>query len=251
MQQLGGDSLDILGRAQGPRGEVVLRRRRGPGGGVEELVVNGAFAMDSDQVSSEQALGALATGTAPDAAVLIGGLGLGYTAAAVTAQQVGRIDVVEIEECLVEWARQGLTATWSRLVADPRVRLHSCDIAAVLEHGLTDQASWDLVLLDVDNGPDFLIHTDNARLYQPDLLARAVDRLRPGGRLAIWCQGPSPALEAALRGLPGTVDHQVHPVRRGERLLQYSIYVLTGPPSADASPAARPTSRGATEDRRC
>ena len=65
--------------------------------------------------------------------VLVGGLGLGYTVAAVCAKDVDVIDVVEIEQCLIDWACRGVTATLAAVASDPRVRLHATDVRLVLE----------------------------------------------------------------------------------------------------------------------
>ncbi len=223
------DTVETLARHEGPRGEVALRRRTSPEGTVEELVVNGAFAMDSTETATEVELGALARRRGA-ARVLVGGLGLGYTAAEVLAGTVAVLDVVELEECLLDWARQGLTPTWAALVADPRVRLHAGDVAAVLQGTQAPLGPWDAILLDVDNGPDFLLYETNAGLYTPDLLRAAYDRLASGGVLAVWCQGPTADLYAALAALPGSVTEHLLPVRRGTRDLTYAIYTLTRPP---------------------
>ena len=63
--------------------------------------------------------------------VLVGGLGLGYTVAEISAKDVGAIDVVEIEQCLIDWAYQGITATLAAAGSDPRVQLHAADIRLV------------------------------------------------------------------------------------------------------------------------
>jgi spermidine synthase len=93
----------IIARAETPAGEVALRRRDG----VDELVVNGVFAMDSAEVTSELAL-ADAAGS-PPGRVLVGGLGLGYTAARLLDAGAERLRVVELAEPLLEWASAGLT----------------------------------------------------------------------------------------------------------------------------------------------
>lgn len=244
------ETLHTLARYEGPRGEVVLRRRRGgdPGartgvigapwgvqGGssplargteVEELIVNGVFAMDSAETFTEQQLAEVALAGRRRSRVLVGGLGLGYTAAALLAG-VDRLDVVEIEECLVEWAYAGLTPTLAAVAADPRVRLHTADVAAVLAGGGGPRGPWDAIVLDVDNGPDFLIHDANAALYAGPGLATAYARLAAGGTLAIWCQGPAPDLLAALRRISGTAaGHTYRRVRQG-RELAYAIYTVT------------------------
>ena len=229
------DELVTLARADGPYGEVVLRRRFGGDGRgepapdefVDELIVNGAFAMDSAETGSERALGRIPF-PFPGARVLLGGLGLGYTANELLDADVAILDVVEIEPALVAWARQRMTVGLGRIADDPRVRLTVSDIAAVLRRA--DSAEWDAIVLDVDNGPDFLIHEQNAGLYSLGGLRSAYERLTPSGLLAIWCQGPSPALQATLSELGPSPGQYRHPVRRGEREWSYAIYTVRRTP---------------------
>jgi spermidine synthase len=221
------ETLDTLARHVGPRGEVVLRRRHRAEAAVEELIVNGVFAMDSADTETERRLAEVAlVGSGPHR-VLVGGLGLGYTAAELLAADVEQLDVVEIEESLVEWAYAGLTPTLAAVARDPRVALHTADIAAVLT-GRRPQprGPWDAIVLDVDNGPDFLIHATNAGLYTAPLLAAAYDRLSEGGTLAIWSQGPVPDLLTALSRLSSTAQpHHLPRVREG-RSLDYVVYTV-------------------------
>ncbi|SEQ96313.1 spermidine synthase [Microlunatus flavus] len=227
------DEVVTLGRAESDRGEVLLRRRGTGAYAVEELVVNGTFAMDSTETHSERELGRLAGG-APR--VLIGGLGLGWTVAAVLdeADRLGlevQVDVVELEAALVAWAREGRTPTLARAATDPRVRLHVGDVAAVLARRGGPAGPWDAILLDVDNGPDFLIHAQNDALYTEPALREAYDRLAPGGLLAIWCQAPSPPLLAALRTVDASAEEHRHRVSREGRTFTYAIEVLRRPPA--------------------
>ena len=222
------ESLDTLARHLGPRGEVVLRRRRGAGADVEELIVNGVFAMDSTDTWTERTLAEIALTGSHRALVLVGGLGLGYTAAELLAADVEHLDVVEIEDCLVEWAYAGLTPTLGAVAGDSRVTLHIGDVAAVLTGRRPDLAGpWDAIVLDVDNGPDFLIHETNAGLYTSPTLAAAYDRLTDGGTLAIWCQGPAPDLLAALSRLSPTAQPHTFTRIRAGRALVYVIYTVT------------------------
>ena len=231
----------IIARAESVRGEVVLRRRQTAAGPVDELIVNGAFAMDSAETASERELGR----TAKDARrVLLGGLGLGYTAHEVLTSSVRRLDIVELEDTLIEWAKLGVTGVLQRVASDPRVRFHAGDIADVLDDRPPAEPSeaahrrsprtrpaspagpWDAILLDVDNGPDFLIQPQNAGLYSGRLLAAAYRQLAPGGVLAIWCQGIAPSLDFALRQLGAAVGvRRLHAIR-GTRHLEYVIYTL-------------------------
>jgi spermidine synthase len=232
------ETLDTLGRHSGPRGEVVLRRRHGADGTVEELIVNGVFAMDSTDTWTERRLAEVALADRAARKVLVGGLGLGYTAAELLSGEVETVDVVEIEGCLVEWAYAGLTATLAAVAADPRVTLHVADVTAVLTGGLDHrlQGPWDAIVLDIDNGPDFLIHGANSALYTEPNLAAAYAALNEGGTLAIWCQGPAPELLATLRRISPTArPHPFERVREGRRL-SYVIYTATrtgGPAPAE------------------
>ena len=221
--ELGGQDLVTLGRADGPRGEVLLRRRGSGADAADELVVNGVFAMDSADPRSERALGSLPLPAA--ARVLLGGLGLGYTALTLLERDVAVLEVVELEAALVRWARERVTAPLARVAADPRTRLVVADVADVIARRAP--GSWDAILLDVDNGPDFLIHEHNAGLYADTGLRRAHRALTPGGVLAIWCQGPSPALHAALRDLDADAHEHRHRHRRGRREWSYVIYTAT------------------------
>jgi spermidine synthase len=222
------ETLETVGRGAGPRGEVVLRRRVHEGRTVEELIINGAFAMDSSETSTERLLAELALPRSHAERVLIGGLGLGYTVAAVAAKQVDRIDVVEIEQCLIDWAYQGATSTLAAVAVDPRVRLYAGDVRLVLEGRAAEPVGpWDAIVLDVDNGPDFLIHKENRELYTAASLRAAYGQLTAGGALAIWCQHPAPALLALLQGIAPSAQQHVIDTSRGERNFPYTIYTIS------------------------
>jgi spermidine synthase len=222
------ETLDTLGRHSGPRGEVLLRRRHGADAVVEELIVNGVFAMDSTDTWTERRLAEVALAAPGVRSVLVGGLGLGYTAVQVLQADVDHVDVVEIEQCLVDWAYAGLTPTLAAVAADPRVTLHVADVTSVLAGpGGGPQRPWDAILLDVDNGPDFLIHGGNSAVYTEPNLAAGYAALSEGGTLAIWCQGPAPELLATLRRIsPSARPHAYERVRAG-RKLSYVIYTAT------------------------
>lgn len=220
-------------RAETPRGEVALRERTVEGATVHELVVAGVFAMDSRDTSTETALAerTLALLSSPER-VLVGGLGLGFTALSVLKDaRVRRLDVVELEEDLVMWARLGLTPTLGVLGRHPRARVHVGDVADVLAVDPSPGAAedlppgpWDLVLLDVDNGPSFLLHPGNARIYAADALASALGQVSPGGALAIWAAQREPELLARLTDLAPTQEIPFAVEREG-RQLEYAIYL--------------------------
>jgi spermidine synthase len=215
-----------LARETTPDGEVALRRR----GTVLELVVDGAFAMDTVDVSTERLLArrALDRHRAP-ARVLVGGLGLGVTTREVLAdRRVGRVDVVELAAPLVRWSRERLVPELAGLESG-RCRLHVADVADVLAGTAGPSGPWDVVLLDVDNGPGFLVHAANSALYEAPALAAARAALEPGGVLLVWSSHLAPALLEALTSVAGSGDavaEEVLPVAREGRALEYALYTL-------------------------
>ncbi len=196
--------------------DIVLRTR----GQVTELIVNGVFAMDSVEVSSERAL---ADACLPARRVLVGGLGLGYTTARLLDGGVEHVRVVELSASLVAAARASATEQLGRLAADPRVDLVVADIADEITPG------WDAIALDVDNGPSFLIHDHNAVLYGAGFLTRCLEALNPSGKLLVWCETASPELELELRRLTAAVELISVPVNRQGHSFDYAIYVATRP----------------------
>ena len=214
-----------------PRGEIALRERPDPSGGpgaVHELVVAGVFAMDSLDTSTEAALAQRSLTRVPSPErVLVGGLGLGYTIWQVLKdKRVRHVDVVEIEEDLVNCAQLALTPTLGLVSRHPRVSVHAGDIAPVLRGEAAPAGPWDLVLLDVDNGPSFLVHEANERLYCTDTLRAALSTVRPGGVMAIWAAQREPALLTTLEALAPT-DEILLEVEREGRRLEYALYLTS------------------------
>ena len=219
------ESVQTLARHEGPRGEVVLRRRIEGAETVEELIVNGVFAMDSRDTGSERRLAELAMARVPvGGRILVGGLGLGYTVAALLGRST--VDVVEIEACLIDWAYAGLTPTLQALAADPGVQLYCADVRHVVTGLRPPYGPWNAILLDVDNGPDFLIHAANDALYADPALRAAYGQLAEAGICAIWCQGPSPQLLERLQSISADVTTHVHPKRSQGRTAPDVIYTM-------------------------
>ncbi len=178
-----------VARAVNERGEVVLLRRDT---GAVELRVNGVFVMDTVETSTEQALATAALkAVETPTAVLVGGLGLGFTAHEVLADpRVEKVAVVEIEEALVGWMRDGTVPHGPSFLADERLTPRRRGHPRGRRRGRRP-ASYDLVLLDVDNGPGYLVHDTNATVYGAAFLPRLHALLRPGGALVVWSAAAS------------------------------------------------------------
>jgi spermidine synthase len=213
----------VLGRADGVLGEVVLRRRSGP---VFELILNGVFLMDTAETTTERLLATTALDRRPEPRrVLVGGLGLGCTLEVLLADdRVREVTVVEIEPVLVEWLQDGRVPGVERLLADPRVRVEVADVRQWLRQVIDP---YDAILLDVDNGPGFLVHQRNAAIYEPENLALAAGALRPDGLLAVWSADPAPDLHAALVDMVGVTEVVRRLVWRQGRELDYYLYLAS------------------------
>lgn len=185
---------EVLDRVDTPRGELVLRRT----GDDLEIVSNGVFLMDTRDGRSERTLvreAVAAHGRARH--LLLGGLGVGFSLVeAVGVGGLTTIDVVEIEPALVGWHRRYLEARTSDALADPRVRVVVADVA---DHLAGRPATYDVVCLDVDNGPDWTVTAANVALYSKAGLDMCLTALRPGGVLAVWSAAAAPTYEALLR----------------------------------------------------
>jgi spermidine synthase len=230
-----GPDVEVVARAGGVLGELVLRRRHGSDGSagteVIELLSGGVFLMDTEdgtteRLLAEEALRAVSTPDAGSLRVLVGGLGLGLTAAAALADpRVVEVLVVEIEPVLTGWLREGLVPLSRPIFDDDRLRVVHGDVRDALVS--VERARFHAVLLDVDNGPDFLTHPSNADLYRAPALTAAAAALVRGGVLAIWSAEPSATLAAALEAAVGPTQEVRRVVHRSGRDLEYVLYLAT------------------------
>lgn len=189
--------------------------------GSVELRVNGVFVMDDVETSSERVLAQVAL-EAGAHDVLVGGFGLGFTARALLDGGATRVLIAELEPEIVRWCAEGLIG--DNLTQDPRCEVLLGDVVDVV--AAQPAASWDAIVLDVDNGPDFLVHEQNAGVYATDFLSTCRDRLRPGGLLAIWSMNRPPELAAALDEVFSTRTDLPVPVDLQGRAETY--WVLSG-----------------------
>jgi spermidine synthase len=216
---------DEVARTWSQHGELVLRRR----GPVLELRVNGVHVMDTAETGSEIELARAALRTADSPVdVLIGGLGLGFTAHEVLADsRVKRLVVVELEEVLVAWMRDGTIPHGPGFLADERLQVKVADVRVALAE--SPPGSFDLVLLDVDNGPDYLVHEANAAVYEREFLGCVRHAVKPGGVLVIWSSSESEALQRAVAEAFGNCESLPHPVRLQTREETYWLYLARRP----------------------
>jgi spermidine synthase len=188
-----------LDTAQMPDGGGELRLMRRD---TEFSIMAGAIELMNSRLSgSEEALATLAWGRLaerPAPRVLIGGLGMGFTlrAALAVLPEDARVTVAELVPEVIAWARGPLAEVFKGCLDDPRVSLHTGDVAPVIAQ---TPAAWDAILLDVDNGPEGLTRRANDALYDLTGLARARTALTPGGLLAVWSSAPDEGFTRRLR----------------------------------------------------
>ncbi len=212
---MGGVSLNFeeLDFADTRFGELILRRRRVlslDNTDVYEVKLDGSFLMSSLVTQSEIALtelGLAALGTSLKSQagagadhrwdVVVGGLGLGYTAATALAhERVRSVLVVEYLPEVIAWHEKGLVPLGEQLRDDERCRLQESDffaLAADPQRGFdaaTPGRRFHAVLLDIDHSPEGLLHTSHAALYEPTGLRHMASHLHPGGVFALWSSEP-------------------------------------------------------------
>ncbi len=195
---------------QTPLGAISLRRRIEPATGrdVHEVKIDDDFLMSSLFTEAEVALADIGldrlTGRA-DLSVVVGGLGLGYTARAVLDHPaVAELVVVDALEPVISWHRAGLVPLGRGLVDDPRCRLVHGDFFALAAAGAGFDPSGparpcDAVLVDIDHSPSHLLAPQNARFYTAAGLGEVRGQLRAGGVFALWSNDPpDTAFEATM-----------------------------------------------------
>lgn len=202
-----------IAEATGRAGLLVLREARGH----LELISNGVFLMDTRDGRSERRLVEIAVEAVahPVRRVLLGGLGLGFSLErACRLPQVEQIVVVEAEPAIVDWNRRYAAPRTGGDVDAPMVTCVVDDLVAVLRRPATTPP-FDVVCLDTDNGPDWLVEAGNAWLYGDEGLAAISARLAPGGALSVWCAAPVPSFEQRLARHFTDVGHLDVEVARG------------------------------------
>jgi spermidine synthase len=215
----------VLDRRAGRHGELALIERDG----ACELISNGVFLMDTRDGRSERLLvrAACDHATRPVRRLLLGGLGVGFSLAEAADLGVPAILVVECEPAVVAWNRSHTGSRTGGSVDRPGVRCEVADLVEWLQRPTagvrpTDadqpfaaEDPFDVICLDVENGPDWLVGPTNAWLYTDEGVRAVRERLADGGALSVWSAAPAPTYEGRLRRHFGVVAARTLDVARG------------------------------------
>lgn len=193
--------FEVLDSRPSPMGEISLRRRYDAEARSEvyEVKLGEEFLMSSLFPVAEIELARLGLARTPGTGldVIVGGLGLGYTAqAALEDRRVETVTVVEYSGPVIDWHRRNLIPDTVGLAADPRIRLARMDFfaAAMSEAGFhpdEPDRRYDAILLDIDHTPRHVLHSPHAAFYTVEGLRAMSAHLRPGGCFAMWSDDPA------------------------------------------------------------
>ncbi|WP_018155622.1 spermidine synthase [Demetria terragena] len=216
------------------RGEISLRRRYDPVAKADifEVRLGEEFLMSSLFTAAECELArlALAWVDRSEVRVLVGGLGLGYTAqTALGDPRVTEVVVIDAMEPVVDWHRRGLLPDNPGLATDPRCRLVHDNFFRVVS--VEPDASYDAILLDIDHTPQHLLHPDHAPFYTETGLRSMARHLNDGGVFALWSDDPpeaafSEVLASAFARTAAEVVSFANPLTGGES--RNTIYLAQG-----------------------
>lgn len=197
--------------------------------------VQGQVLMSNRMHDSEEALADVAIDRVDEAsAVLVGGLGLGYTLRAVL-DRVGEDAVVTVAELvpeLVEWNRKYLGPLADHPLQDRRTHVVVSDVFDVLKRS---PRAFDVILLDVDNGPAALAQAKNQRLYADAGVRMCHSALKQDGILAVWSSGPNARFERRMQACGFDVDVVSTPARVGNRA-RHTIFLGRRRPTLPIDP---------------
>ena len=196
-------SLEILESVETPLGLLCLRRREllsRPGTIVTEVTLDHEFLMSSYNTASEDALASIGIQWhgGVGLSVLVGGLGLGYTAqAALGYPQVERVHVIEFLPEVISWLPRGLVPLAEALSREPRFSVSQDDFFKYL--AAPASSSYEIILVDIDHSPDENLDSQNLDFYTPGGLRQVLSHQAPAGVLAVWSSAPNESFAAALR----------------------------------------------------
>ena len=190
-----------LGFEMTPFGELTLRRRTDPLLGnreIYEVKLGDEYLMSSLFTESEQQLARL--GLEPlgnELDVVVGGLGLGYTATEVLKNtSIRSLLVIDLFQTVIDWHTGGLTPLGPALTDDPRCELRQGDFFALARTGFDPNApdkKFDAILVDIDHSPEHFLTPGNSSLYSAEGLSALQDQLKKGGTFGLWSNDPADA----------------------------------------------------------
>ena len=218
---------DLLGEAPVPGDKRRIRLYRGKDDFFIKLS-GGDELMNSRSHQSEDALGTIPCqrlAHRPNLKVLVGGMGMGFTLAAALKAVAAdaEVTVAELIPEVVDWNRGPLGERAGKPLTDPRVRVEITDVAQVLR---ANPGYFDVIALDVDNGPEGLTSRRNDRLYTDQGIAAAQAALRDGGILAYWSASPDPAFAESLRH-SGLLVEEVMVHAHGKKGPKHTIWLAS------------------------
>jgi spermidine synthase len=183
----------------------------------------GTNASESEKVLAELACDRLRG--QPRATVLIGGLGFGFTLRRVLEllEKEATVHVAELLPEVVAWNREFLSSINGLLLDDPRVQIFVEDVLKVLARA--PAASYDAILLDVDNGPIAMVQDGNARLYQSQGFNAISRALKPGGRVTFWSASNDQAFARRLAKAGFSVETVRAKAHERAKRSKHTIYV--------------------------
>jgi spermidine synthase len=212
-----------------PLGAISLRRRADPRLGgeiIHEIRLGEEYLMSSRFTAGETQLAklGLAALEGDELDIVVGGLGLGYTAAAVLEHaSVRSLVVIEVMAPVIDWHRRGLVPLGKRIATDPRCSLVHDDFFtwASSEGGADPESPTHAVLLDIDHSPSHWLAPRNRVFYSVQGLRRLAERLHPGGVFGLWSDDPPERdftchLEAVFRSSEAHVVTFPNPYTGGE-----------------------------------
>lgn len=219
----------LLGEAPIPDSSQSLSLYQGKDDFFIKISSGGGELMSTRKHGSEDALGTLPCRQLKDtgkARVLIGGLGMGFTLAAVL-KEVGpqaEVTVAELIPEVVDWNRGPLGERSGFPVNDPRTRVHVGDVVKLLR---SKRGYFDVIALDVDNGPEGLTKSSNDWLYSTPGILAAQEALTPNGILAYWSAGPDQAFHDRLRRCGFMVEEKMV-YAHGNKGARHMIWLASG-----------------------
>jgi len=236
--------FEELDNRTSPIGDISLRKRSEPrlqGEILYEVKLGEEFLMSSLFTEAEIQLSKLGIDALRQAGfdnalnIVVGGLGLGYTAAAALEfDTVASLEVIDVMEAVIDWHQQGLVPLGNVLTADTRCTLTHGDffaIAKAQDTGFFNAAPDQLahaVLLDIDHSPSNWLAPGNQSFYTIEALQGLADKLHPGGVFGLWSNDlPDHEFLALLSQVFASADAHVvkfpNPYTRGEST--NSVYI--------------------------